>query len=64
MSFEFLFQCGKFSVSLISGGRLFQMSGPATESGLRANCVLVRFATATRTRVVDDRKRRTAVSLS
>jgi len=51
-----------FSVSLISGGRLFQMSEPATENVLRPNCVIVRFTTAAR--VVDDRRRRTAVSLS
>jgi len=52
----------KFSVSLISGGRLFQISWPGTENALRPNCVLVHFAKAAR--VVDDRRRRTAVSLS
>jgi len=52
----------KFLVRLISGGRLFQMSQPATENVLQQNWVAVRFTTAAR--VVDDQRRHTAVSLS
>jgi len=60
--FCFFLNVAKFSVTLISGDRLFQMSGPVTENVLWPNWVLVRFTTAAR--VVDDRRRRTAVSLS
>jgi len=38
----------KFSVSLISGGRLFQMSGPAIECSATKLCSTVRFTTAVR----------------
>jgi len=53
ISFEFFLIAAKFSVGLISGGRLFQMSGPATENALRPDCVPVHFNTAAR--VVDNR---------
>jgi len=62
MSFEFFLNVGESSVSLISGGRVFEMSGLASENALRPKCVLVRFMTVAR--VVDDGRRRTAMSRS